>query len=171
MGRVSQCHGKGKHPLVLRRDVVTLSKLADLVVVGIGSEQFMHEQRREREGKDQPFALDRKQYGLINSIRTRNKNVVVVVLTGTGIHMAPFADRVPAIVQAFFPGEHGGKPIAEVLLGKVSPSGKLPFTLGRRPEDHHWFGNYLPDGAQLYELSRYGRGSQETEWKAHYREG
>jgi beta-glucosidase len=62
-------------------------------------------------------------------------------------------------------------PVAEVLTGKINPSGKLPFTIGRRAEDHSWWGAYLPQGAEIYEEARYGLTPSNTAWDCVYSEG
>ena len=59
----------------------------------------------------------------------------VVVLQSPGPVTMPWARRVGAIVEAWWPGEEGGNAIADVLLGKVNPSGKLPVTYPRALTD------------------------------------
>jgi beta-glucosidase len=56
-----------------------------------------------------------------------NPNTIVVLETGNPVSM-PWRDKVRAIVQAWYPGQAGGQAIAEVLTGKVNPSGRLPIT-------------------------------------------
>ena len=77
---------------------------------------------------------DRKQYGLpygqdelIEAILKVNPSLVYVNISGNAVAM-PWADKVPAIVQAWFLGSEAGTAIADVLFGNVNPSGKLPFT-------------------------------------------
>jgi beta-glucosidase len=57
-----------------------------------------------------------------------------VIESGNPVLM-PWKNKVAAIIEAWYPGEAGGKAIANVLFGKVDPSGKLPFTFPARDED------------------------------------
>ncbi|MGQ9780604.1 MAG: fibronectin type III-like domain-contianing protein, partial [Bacillota bacterium] len=65
----------------------------------------------------------------------------------------PWIDSVPAVLQAFYPGQEGGRAIARILLGEVNPSGKLPVTFPRRLEDTPAFLDSL-GGLEV----RYGEG-------------
>ena len=57
-----------------------------------------------------------------------------------------------------------------MLFGDLNPSGKLPITIEKRPEDTHYFGNYLPEGAELgYEFP--GWDIKRPQYDIHYREG
>jgi beta-glucosidase len=80
------------------------------------------------EGFDSPdLTLPFGQDALINAVASANPNTIVVLQTGNPVAM-PWRARVKAIVQAWYPGQAGGQPIAEVLAGKVNPSGRLPVT-------------------------------------------
>lgn len=59
----------------------------------------------------------------------------MIVNTGGPVAMGSWKDKVPAIAQAFFPGQEGGTAIAEIVSGKVNPSGKLPITIPKKLED------------------------------------
>ncbi len=76
---------------------------------------------------DVPMALDGAQNALIDAVATANPRTVVVLETNAGVAM-PWATRVPAIVEAWYPGTLGGRAIANVLTGRVNPSGHLPVT-------------------------------------------
>ena len=88
----------------------------------------------DRESLDLP-AADR---ALIDALAGVNPKTVVVYTGGSAIHMAPWHDKVPAILFAWYAGMEGGSALARVLYGDVSPSGKLPFTIAADP------GHYPP---------------------------
>jgi beta-glucosidase len=54
----------------------------------------------------------------------------------------PWVEQVPAVINAWFPGEEGGHAIADILFGDVNPSGKVPETFPRRIEDSASWGHY-----------------------------
>jgi beta-glucosidase len=84
--------------------------------------------RIEGEGYDLPdLSLPWGQDAVIEAVAEANPNTIVVLETGNAVTM-PWRDRVRAIVAAWYPGQAGGRAIAEVLTGAVSPSGRLPVT-------------------------------------------
>jgi beta-glucosidase len=99
-----------------------LAKGADLVIV-FGTQWAS-------ESIDVPLRLDGEQDALIDAMAAANKRTVVVLETG-GPVLVPWADKVPAILEAWYPGRMGGAAIANVLTGKVNPSGHLPMTFPR----------------------------------------
>jgi beta-glucosidase len=79
------------------------------------------------ESIDVPMKLDGNQDALIEAVAAANPRTAVVLETNAGVAM-PWASRVPAIVEAWYPGRAGGRAIANVLIGRVNPSGHLPVT-------------------------------------------
>jgi beta-glucosidase len=79
------------------------------------------------ESIDVPMKLDGNQDALIEAVAAANPRTAVVLETNAGVAM-PWAARVPAIVEAWYPGTKGGAAIANVLTGRVNPSGHLPVT-------------------------------------------
>lgn len=73
------------------------------------------------------MALPGNQDALIDAVAGANGKTLVVVESGGPVLM-PWIDRVPAILQAWYPGQRGGEAIANILLGEVDPSGRLPIT-------------------------------------------
>jgi beta-glucosidase len=112
---------------------------ADAVVVaaGFGPET-------ESEGADRTFALPLGQDELIQEMAAANKNTIVVVTSGGGYDASAWIERVPALLQAWYPGQEGGTALAEILLGDVNPSGRLPVTFERRWEDNPAHDSYYP---------------------------
>ncbi|WP_197517080.1 MULTISPECIES: beta-glucosidase [unclassified Mycobacterium] len=93
--------------------------------------------RAEGEGFDAAdLSLPWGQDALIAAVAAANPNTIVVLETGNPADM-PWRDSVNAVVQAWYPGQAGGRAIAEVLAGRVNPSGRLPITfpvdLGQTP--------------------------------------
>jgi beta-glucosidase len=98
---------------------VSIAQTADVAIVMVGDS--------ETEGVDNSISLSGNQDSLVQSIVAANKNTVVVMKSGTAILM-PWAASVPAILQAWYPGEEDGNAVAALLFGEVSPSEKLPLT-------------------------------------------
>jgi len=112
-------------------------KNARAVVINIGT--------ADSEGYDRPFDLPAETEQFIMDVASHNPNVVVVVNSGGGINMTRWIDRVAALLYAFYPGQIGNIAVAEILSGKVNPSGKLPFTIERNFADSPGAG-YIPAG-------------------------
>jgi beta-glucosidase len=65
--------------------------------------------------------------------------------SGGSVDMNAWVDRVPALLEAWYPGQQGGTAVAEVLFGDVNPSGRLPITFERRWEDNPVHDSYYPE--------------------------
>lgn len=116
-------------------------RAADVVVLTTGTS--------DSEGWDRPFALPSDEAAEIDRILGWNPSTVLVVSSGGGVDLAAWAHRVPAILYAWYAGQNGATAVAEVLAGRVNPSGKLPITIEKRFEDSPGYG-YLPPGEVLY---------------------
>ena len=82
------------------------------------------------EGSDRPnLSFPSEELEVIDKIISVAIDKVIIVGTTPGAVMVPFADRVPALLLAFMPGQEGGNAVADILFGDVNPSGKLPLTL------------------------------------------
>jgi beta-glucosidase len=128
-----------RHGQVVEADAKKLASMADAVVVAVG---FSPE--TESEGADRTFQLPPGQDELIQEIAAANKNTIVVATSGGSVEMNGWLDRVPALIEAWYPGQEGGTALAELLFGDVNPSGRLPVTFERRWEDNPVHDSYYP---------------------------
>ena len=93
----------------------------------------------DTEGSDLPdIALPGRQNDLVNAVARANPNVVVVLQTGGPVEM-PWINEVAGVIQAWYPGQEAGNAIADVLLGKAEPGGRLPQTFPVRWSDNPAF--------------------------------
>ena len=96
----------------------------------------------EGEGFDRSFGLPLYEEAFIRDIAQINPNLTVVLNSGGAVNLMEWQDSAKAIVLAWFPGQEGGTAIAEILTGRISPSGKLPITYDRVLEESPTWGNY-----------------------------
>jgi beta-glucosidase len=116
-----------------------LAARADAVVLAVGFDPST-----EGESGDRTFLLPPGQDELINQIAAANKNTIVVVTSGGGVDMTRWLDHVPALFEAWYPGEEGGTALAQLLFGEFNPSGRLPISIERRWEDNAVHDSYYP---------------------------
>jgi beta-glucosidase len=102
-----------------------------------------YSEQLETEGTDrQSLDLPAEQAKLIQTVAAANPKTVVVLNSGAPVLLEGWLDQVPALVEAWYPGQEGGFAVADILLGKVNPSGKLVTTFMRKWEDCPAYGNY-----------------------------
>lgn len=122
---------------------------ADVAVVFLGLPASAESEGFDRTSIDLPA----HQLEVLDAVRTANPNTVVVLSNG-GVVALPFADDVPAILEAWLLGQAGGGGTADVLFGKVNPSGKLAETIPLRLEDNPTYPRFPGEFGQ----SHYGEG-------------
>ena len=128
-------------------------KKADNVVMCLGFDSNI-----ESEGFDRPFALPYGQEFLIDEVTKAHNNVITVINSGGGIDFRNWGNKVKAILMAWYPGQEGGKAIAEILTGKISPSGKLPISIEEKWEDNPTFNNYYDTRNVPHKRVQYAEG-------------
>ncbi|MBN1996334.1 glycoside hydrolase family 3 C-terminal domain-containing protein [candidate division KSB1 bacterium] len=111
---------------------------SDLVIAVLGINKNI-----EREGIDrETIDLPAKQREYIKEIYKINKNIIVVLVAGSAQSINWINDNIPAVVNAWYPGESGGTAIADVLFGDYNPAGRLPFTYYKSVADLPPFDDY-----------------------------
>ncbi len=110
---------------------------ADAVVVAAGFTAEI-----EGEAHDRPFDLLPAQVELIRRASELNAHTVVVLMTGGGVNISPWLERVAALVHTWYLGDGCGHVVGELLFGDFNPSGKLPISIERRWADSPASANY-----------------------------
>jgi beta-glucosidase len=119
---------------------------ADVAIVVLGEDI-----NEVGEGKDRSnLDLNHQQTRLIEAIYKTGKPTVVVLFNGRPLCINWVAKKIPAIVESWFLGETGGLAIADVLLGKINPSGKLPMTFPRSVGQLPYYYNHKPTSRHVY---------------------
>ena len=105
---------------------VAAARKTDVAILMIGDD----------EGEDHDHAIDlpAAQNRLIAAVAAANPNTIVVLKSGSAVLM-PWLQSVPAVLEAWYPGQEDGNAVADVLFGKINPSGKLPLTFPRNVGD------------------------------------
>lgn len=122
----------GRTPAELIAEAVEKARNADYVIFigGLNKSAGQDCEDSDRKGINLSYGQD----DVIAALAKANPNVVMVNISGNAIAM-PWLAKVPSVVQAWFLGSEAGNAIADVIFGKVNPSGKLPFTFPARLED------------------------------------
>ena len=115
-------------PDLVSAEALQFAKIADVVVVAIG-----YNQAAEGEGHDRTFSLPWGQDALVQAIAAANPHTIVTLTAGGALDTRRWLAQVPALLHNWYPGQEGGAAIAEVLLGKQNPEGKLPISF-----DNDW---------------------------------
>lgn len=97
----------------------------------------------EGEDFDRPYAFSQEQNDLICAVADANPNTVAVIYSGGEVDVNPWIGKVNALVMAWYAGQEGGTALASILSGKVSPSGRLPFTFWGSLETNPAYPNYV----------------------------
>jgi beta-glucosidase len=105
---------------------VAAARKASVAIVMVGD--------NETEGRDHSIELPPAQNQLIMAVAKANPRTIVVLKSGSAVLM-PWLKDVPAVLEAWYPGEEDGNAAADVLFGRVNPSGKLPLSFPRSVDD------------------------------------
>jgi beta-glucosidase len=120
----------GETSIDLIDEAVRQAKAADVAVVFVGLPESYESEGFDRSSLEMPAAHNQ----LIEAVSTAQPNVAVVLMNGSAITM-PWADKVRAILEGWLGGQAGGGAIADALIGRINPSGKLSETFPARLED------------------------------------
>ena len=124
----------------LESEAVETAKNADVVLMFLGLPEAAESEGFDRDTLDMPA----KQIALLEQVAAANQNVVVVLSNGSVVSVAPWAKNAKGILESWLLGQSGGPALADVIFGKVSPSGKLaqsiPLDINDDPSMTNWPG-------------------------------
>lgn len=121
-------------------EAVTVAEHSDVVVLVVGLDETIEgeevaEGNMAASGGDKAdLLLPAGQRHLMDAVLKTGKPTVICVCAGSSVDIGEAADKADAVLYTWYPGARGGWTVADILLGKVSPSGKLPVTLYRNEQ-------------------------------------
>lgn len=125
---------------------VALARQADVAVVCVGDSAETCGENFDRVSLDLPG----NQLAFVKAVYETGTPVVLVMQTGRPVTAVWEQEHIPAILEAWFPGEEGGRALAEVLFGDVNPSGRLPITFPRHVGQIPCHYSRKPGGGRRY---------------------
>lgn len=129
-------------------EVKQIAAKADAVIVSVGFDPTS-----ESEGFDRSFALPWGQAALIKVVTAANPKTIVNVTAGGAFETASWLENAAALIHNWYPGQEGGRALAQIILGQYSPEGKLPISFERQWADNPVRNSYYPnDTAPGHEL-------------------
>jgi beta-glucosidase len=132
----------------MKAKAIATAKSADVVIYVGGLDSSLEREEAKVDyqgflgGDRTRIELPSPQENLLKALYATGKPVIFVNCSGSAIAMPWEARHLPAIVQAWYPGEEGGLAVAQVLFGEVNPAGRLPITFYRSTKDLPDFENY-----------------------------
>jgi beta-glucosidase len=139
-------------PGVLQREAVSAARHSDLVIamVGLTPELEGEEMKIQVDGfvggDRSDIKLPSSQVKMLQDVAATGKPIVVVLLNGSALAVHFAQEHANAILEAWYPGEFGGKAIADTLLGRNNPAGRLPVTFYNSVDELPPFGDYSMKG-------------------------
>lgn len=147
----------GADPAMIQQAVDAASKAEVVIVVGGWTHGYDYavwdDNAYDAEATDKPdMKMPFGQDALISAVIKANPKTIVVLMGGGPIDMTAWNDQAKGIIQAWYPGMDGGNALADIIFGKISPSGKLPVTFPKKLEDSpaHKLGGMPGDGKEAY---------------------
>ena len=120
-------------------EALTVAKHSDVVILCVGLDETLEGEEGDTgnsyaSGDKKDLNLPNGQRRLIEAVLKVGKPTVVCMMSGSSIDMSLEQEKADAILQCWYPGAQGGKTVADILFGEISPSGKLPLTFYRNSD-------------------------------------
>jgi len=134
------------------QEAVKVARQADAIVLAIGTNESVSREAwaDNHLGDVADLALMSNQEDLVEAMLQTGKPVIALLINGRPLAMPLVAERVPAVLEAWYPGQEGGTAIGEVLFGDVNPGGKLAVTFPRQSGQLPVYYNRRPTSFRNY---------------------
>ena len=136
----------------LQEEAIAAARQADVVIAAMGLDSSLEGEELQtntegfRGGDRTQLGLPKVQQQLLEKLGATGKPVVLVLLSGSPLSVPWAVEKLPAVVQLWYPGEEGGTALADVLFGDVNPGGRVPVTFYESVEQLPPFTDYAMDG-------------------------
>jgi beta-glucosidase len=140
-------YSKSKERPDLFADAVKAAKNSDLTIAVLGINKSIEREGQDR--KDIQLPIDQQEF--IREIYKTNPNTIVVLVAGSSLAINWIDENIPAIIDAWYPGEQGGTAVAKVLFGDYNPAGRLPLTFYKTLNDLPLFDDYDVTKGRTYQ--------------------
>ena len=132
-------------------EALTVAKYSDVVIVCVGLDETLEGEEGDTgnsyaSGDKTDLLLPRSQRELLEAMAKTGKPLILINMTGSAMDLRFAQENCAAVLQAWYPGARGGRVIADILFGAISPSGKLPVTFYRDTEELPAFEDYSMTG-------------------------
>ncbi len=117
---------------------INAAKSCNVTVAVLGMNRNFESEGQDREN----ISLSKDQEAFIKAIYQANPKTIVVLVAGSSLAIGWINEHIPAIADAWYPGEQGGTAVADVLFGSYNPAGRLPLTFYNSMDDLPDFGDY-----------------------------
>jgi len=129
------------------------AKMADIIILGLGNSKMMEGEEGEAllnpEGGDRAdirLPESQREFARLMRERAPRTPIVAVVTGGSAVALQDVFDAADAVLFAWYPGEQGGRAVADILFGDAAPSGRLPVTFYKSADDLPPFEDYSMEG-------------------------
>jgi beta-glucosidase len=133
-------------PQDMLQKAVDLASSSDVALVFAGLNEEWESEGFDRKDMEIPAP----QPELIRAVAAANSRTVVVLNNGSPLAMSDWLRHVPAVLETWFPGQECGNAVAEVLFGRVNPSGKLPDTFPKKLSDNPAYPYYPGSNGKVF---------------------
>lgn len=128
-------------------EALAVAECSDVIVLCLGLDETLEGEEGDTgnayaSGDKENLDFPKGQQKLLEAVLGTGKKVIVCNFTGSAMNLNLAEEKAAAVIQAWYPGEQGGKALASILFGEVSPSGKLPVTFYRDLESLPDFEDY-----------------------------
>ena len=132
-------------------EAMAVAEYSDVIVLCVGLDETLEGEQgdtgnRDASGDKEDLEFPKGQQELMKAVLNTGKPVIVCNFTGSAMNLSLAEEKADAVIQAWYPGARGGRALAKILFGEVSPCGKLPVTFYKSLEQLPAYEDYSMKG-------------------------